>query len=184
METADGVGDVCDICPSDSDPGQLDSDGDGIGDACDNCSATPNADQADIDGDGVGDVCDSCPDTPNPDQLGTDTDGDGILDDCDNCPDTANSDQADMDGDGVGDICDPCPAAADAEPPGAPASNGERQQPSQQDSLIDLASEAFDVEDDGAPQATADQLTVTEVLPPDLSLDIPVTTNVHRHLRR
>ena len=33
----DSIPDVCDICPSDSDPSQTDTDGDGVGDACDIC---------------------------------------------------------------------------------------------------------------------------------------------------
>ena len=32
---ADGIGDVCDVCPAEPDPDQADADGDGIGDACD-----------------------------------------------------------------------------------------------------------------------------------------------------
>jgi hypothetical protein len=55
---ADGVGDVCDNCPLNSNPGQQDSDGDGVGDACDNCPLNANPGQQDTDGDGVGDVCD------------------------------------------------------------------------------------------------------------------------------
>jgi hypothetical protein len=56
---ADGVGDICDICPGVANPAQEDSDQDGVGDACDNCSATANAGQADADGDGIGDACDA-----------------------------------------------------------------------------------------------------------------------------
>ena len=54
----DGVGDVCDICPEQSDPQQFDYDGDGLGDACDNCPDDPNPDQSDLDVDGEGDACD------------------------------------------------------------------------------------------------------------------------------
>ncbi|MFH1723779.1 MAG: thrombospondin type 3 repeat-containing protein, partial [Elusimicrobiota bacterium] len=55
---ADGIGDVCDNCPSDPNPDQADADSDGAGDACDNCPDTANPDQADADGDGTGDACD------------------------------------------------------------------------------------------------------------------------------
>ena len=104
----DGVPDVNDNCPMDSNPGQEDFDGDGIGDACDdsdadgivdaidNCPTVPNPGQSDIDGDGIGDACD-------------DSDGDGVVDATDNCPNVANADQANADGDAFGDACDFCP---------------------------------------------------------------------------
>jgi cysteine-rich repeat protein len=64
---ADGIGDVCDVCPLDPhttactqvQPG--DSDGDGVPDHLDNCPTEPNPDQADTDMDGIGDACDWCP---------------------------------------------------------------------------------------------------------------------------
>ena len=40
----DGIGDICDDCPSTADPGQTDADGDGIGDACDPCVCLCHAD--------------------------------------------------------------------------------------------------------------------------------------------
>jgi hypothetical protein len=89
----DGVGDVCDNCPNEPNPGQGDDDEDGVGDVCDNCPNDYNPDQEDCDGNGVGDVCD------------TDCDGDGITDACDD----------DDDNDGVpddDDVCDHTPATA------------------------------------------------------------------------
>src|SRR5262249_40915907 len=97
----DGLGDSCDNCPDNYNPGQEDQDNDGIGDVCDNCPNTPNKDQKDTDGDGIGDSCDLCPTRPGKD-MG-DTDGDGIPNSCDNCPNAMNGDQKDSDGDGIGD---------------------------------------------------------------------------------
>jgi hypothetical protein len=97
----DGIGDVCDACPT-----SPDSDGDGFCDNVDNCPAVANPSQADSDGDGAGDACDPCP-------FGADGDGDGFCDDSDNCPAIANPTQADGDGDGTGDACDACPNGSD-----------------------------------------------------------------------
>jgi hypothetical protein len=82
---------------------QNDADQDGLGDLCDNCPTVSNANQADADQDGLGDLCDNCPTVSNADQ--TDTDEDGLGDLCDNCPTVANADQADSNGDGIGDAC-------------------------------------------------------------------------------
>jgi hypothetical protein len=79
--------------------GGVDADGDGVPDVADNCPADSNADQSDLDGDGIGDVCDPTP-------VPGDSDNDGVGDGVDNCPLVANPDQADNDHDRVGDACD------------------------------------------------------------------------------
>lgn len=53
----DGVSNVTDNCPCDSNSGQLDTDGDGVGQACDNCQYISNRDQNDCDTNGFGDAC-------------------------------------------------------------------------------------------------------------------------------
>lgn len=86
----DGVGDICDSCPSN--PAGNDADADHIGDPCDNCPATANTSQADQDADGIGDACDNCPAVANSSQG--DQDGDFVGDFCDNCPTIPNPDQS------------------------------------------------------------------------------------------
>jgi len=84
---------------------QEDTDGDEIGDVCDNCPFDNNPGQEDLgDGDGVGDACDNCPNDTNPNQE--DTDEDSIGDACDNCPDDYNPSQENNDLDEMGDVCD------------------------------------------------------------------------------
>jgi len=114
----DGIVDVKDNCPLDSNADQIDTDFDGVGDACDstptqgsdedaddvgsfvdNCPFTPNTDQTDTDGDGLGDACD-----PRPNFA--DEDLDDVEDSVDNCPGTSNPNQEDSDFDGLGDACD------------------------------------------------------------------------------
>lgn len=97
---ADGIGDVCDVCPVAPDPEQADADGDGIGDACD--------DMPDLDQDGFADDDEiACGTDPNDDAaVPSDRDADGVCDDIDLCADDADPEQADRDDDGVGDACD------------------------------------------------------------------------------
>jgi uncharacterized repeat protein (TIGR01451 family) len=61
----DGVADVCDNCPSVSNPVQQNDDQDPFGNACDNCPAITNTAQLDADGDGRGDPCDCAPANPS-----------------------------------------------------------------------------------------------------------------------
>lgn len=129
----DGVGDVCDVCPANYDPAQLDADADGAGNVCDddddndnvvdpedNCVFIANESQADIDGDGVGDSCDNCPESDNSNQADLDQDGigdrcdldddnDTIDDEFDNCVTSVNQDQSNVDANEQGDACDNCP---------------------------------------------------------------------------
>jgi len=104
----DGLGDVCDPCPTDA---GNDNDGDGICAADDNCPFNINIKQLDGDGDGIGDACDNCMMASNPDQADADLDGVGNV--CDNCPNDPNFNQADQDSDFVGDVCDVCPGSDD-----------------------------------------------------------------------
>ena len=113
----DGIPNLADNCPSDSNADQLDGDDDFVGDVCDPCPTDPDVDgdlaceedncplesnpgQEDADDDGYGDVCDDC---PGPGTI--DTDSDGTCNGFDNCS-VANPDQADLDSDGSGDLCD------------------------------------------------------------------------------
>ena len=102
----DGVKDIYDNCPFDSNEYQEDMDDDKIGDVCDN----------DIDGDGVPNEQDNCPWIKNEDQRDTDRDGkgdacdedidnDGRLNEYDNCPYVENPEQEDWNQDGIGDMC-------------------------------------------------------------------------------
>ncbi len=106
----DGWVDQADVCPTVSDPNQLDMDGDGVGNACDD----------DVDGDGISEEFDACPvdffswtSTPATDHDGDgckdaeelDDDNDGVLDAYDRCPtgDVGWSVEEDHDGDGCRD---------------------------------------------------------------------------------
>lgn len=81
-----------------------DSDGDGIGDLCDNCPSIFNPLQEDIDYDFIGDACDDCTDTDG-DGFGNPGFAANTCDD-DNCPTIYNPSQTDVDSDGIGDACD------------------------------------------------------------------------------
>lgn len=109
---SDGIGDACDVCPTDATNSCIaalnDTDSDGIPDAWDNCPSIANATQANHDDDGFGDACDSCTDVDN------DAVGDGgfsntaciISNGPDNCRFQENPLQTDTDLDGIGDACD------------------------------------------------------------------------------
>ena len=75
----DRVGNICDNCPDDYNPGQEDADADGVGDVCE-------LDGGDADGDDILDLNDNCPGLYNRNQADTGEVGDpfnGIGDDCD-----------------------------------------------------------------------------------------------------
>jgi hypothetical protein len=78
---------------------------DGIGDVCDNCPSSPNGNQVDTDEDGIGDICDECPE-----DEGNDPDNDDVCSKVDNCPLVYNPNQENDDEDGTGDACDCQPA--------------------------------------------------------------------------
>ncbi|HUU96643.1 MAG TPA: FG-GAP repeat protein [Phycisphaerae bacterium] len=99
----DGVGDVCDNCPSDHNPDQADGDGDDVGDVCDNCPLHYNPDQADCDGDEIGDVCAIA------DGLSEDCQPNGVPDECDidpTDPDGNGEVSDDLNGNGIPDECE------------------------------------------------------------------------------
>ena len=83
----DGIGDACDACPDDRTPSHqsaetCDGDDDGVPDAApDLCPSDPDPDQSDTDMDRIGDACDLCPGDPTAAHQVTtacDDDGDGI----------------------------------------------------------------------------------------------------------
>ena len=88
----DEVADDEDNCVDVPNTDQLDADGDDIGDACDDCPL--DGDPGDADGDGVCDSDDAC---AGDDALG-DADGDGVCDDLDLCTGDDASGDADGDG--------------------------------------------------------------------------------------
>ena len=97
----DGVADYQDNCPLDNNPAQEDVDSDEYGDVCDICPQDSNNDR---DNDTVCGNIDNCRSVYNPNQ--SDSDGDGYGNACDNCPIVENQGQDDYDNDGIGNVCD------------------------------------------------------------------------------
>jgi len=106
-EDRDGIGNVCDNCPTIGNPTQGNADGDSYGDVCDTCT--------DTDEDGYGDpgfahnTCptDNCPTVPNGPDLGTclgTNHACRVLEECDGA--ACDVYQGDIDGDGIGDVCE------------------------------------------------------------------------------
>lgn len=93
----DGVADVDDNCPSDSNPSQRNTDGDEFGDACD----------SDRDDDGVLNHDDNCPVIANDGGQDDDADGDTVGDACDACEGTGLAATVDRDGCSIDQLC-PC----------------------------------------------------------------------------
>ncbi len=96
---------------------QDDADNDGIGDLCDNCPTVPNGPL--LGTCTAGDVGEPCTANEECDTAAGSADGvcsmaqedgdsDGVGTACDNCPSANNPDQRDSDGDGIGDACDDC----------------------------------------------------------------------------
>lgn len=156
----DGIGDLCDTCPSNPAPSAIDTDGDGDGDACDNCPAVANANQANADGDAQGDACD--PDDDNDGLTDTDevargtsptdadTDDDG-LGDLTEVQGGTNPLLSDTDADGVGDATDGCPV--DYNPVGSdgrqPDTDGDGVQDACDNCPLDANGDQRDNEGDG-----------------------------------
>jgi hypothetical protein len=101
----DGVSDATDNCPSDSNPGQRNTDGDAFGNACD----------ADADNDTVLNDDDNCPTLANAEGQGADADSDGAGDACDVCSGTAGGDAVDKEGCSIAQAC-PCAVDEDGNP--------------------------------------------------------------------
>jgi len=92
----DGVADVMDNCPADSNPSQKNTDGDAFGDACD----------TDKDNDSVLNGADTCPTVANADDQDDDSDSDSVGDACDVCSGTGDH-SVDRDGCSIDQAC-PC----------------------------------------------------------------------------